>query len=425
MGPVTLVMVVYAGVVGPQSARVDRQLGSLLHHDAGIETIELSPREKHTLGTHGPGAAAIVRGLDVDGVVAGEVVAGRASRKLRVYVYSHSGKVRSEMEVRLVGEALDKRGITGLRDDVVSDAIALAEHAKEKKQRPPPEDQPPDDGGGGDDGGGSDGGDGGDQVQAHDDHPGAGQPGGGDDRVAESGGGGDEEPGGAVEPDETTLRASDDVTPLHMGATVGFGFVARSFSPGPGAIPGYASAAVGSIRFAGDVEPTAHVRLRVIAERSLGMTTTLMDEHAATTVSLWQADLAWTFGSKKLAIAPVFGVGRRWFSIESKNPMRSPDGDYLYLETGARAWLKLGKKATITARASLEPVVGGSQPTEAAFGKASRWAFDGTIGLDVKATSWLLVRGEVGYQRFSWSFAGGSGAVDSYPSAALSVGARY
>ncbi|HEY1551720.1 MAG TPA: hypothetical protein VGG28_28025, partial [Kofleriaceae bacterium] len=80
--------------------------------------------------------------------------------------------------------------------------------------------------------------------------------------------------------------------------------------------------------------------------------------------------------------------------------------------------------------AAFEPVTGGDDPTAMEFGAATRWALDAGAGLDVRIWSHVIARAAFDYQRFSWSWsAAGSrstgGATDSYPTAAVSLGAEY
>jgi hypothetical protein len=396
MSAIHLAMVVFAGVVGPQSAHVDHQLGSLLHHDAHIESVELSPKDQRLLVEHGAGVPRVIRALHTDGVVVGEVIAGRRSKRLRVLVYDGEGRVVSEVEVPLEGESLTRSGISLLREAVVADALALAEGepgaapvSTEDDTDDAPAVDPP-------------------ATSDASDTPG-------------------DSPSGPADTDTAAEIATtvDSAPPLHMGAAIGIGFFSRAFTPDSPAIPGYDAPAVGAVRFQGDIEPTRRFRLDFLAERSLGMITVLDHQDADTEVTRWQADLSYTVLDGRISLAPGLGVGRRCFGIESKSPARSPDGDYLYVVAGLRAWTPLGRHATLSATARVEPVVGGAQPTETAFGEAARVGVDLGLGVDVEPWSWLLVRAEVGYQRFAWTFSAQGGAVDRYAGAALSLGTRY
>jgi hypothetical protein len=216
-----------------------------------------------------------------------------------------------------------------------------------------------------------------------------------------------------------------------MCAAVGLGLMSRTFSPGPRAIPGYASNAIGSVRFDGDIQPAPHVRLDLAAEESMGMTTQLMSEIAPTSLRLWQATASWGMvHGRVIELGPIIGLGQRSFVIESKDPSRSPDGNYVYIVAGARLSAALGKRTTLSGTLGVDPVVGGAQATMPAYGQATRWAIDVGVALDYRPASFLFLRAQAGWQRFAWSFdqagvRGAGGAVDSYVGAVLSLGAEY
>jgi hypothetical protein len=116
--------------------------------------------------------------------------------------------------------------------------------------------------------------------------------------------------------------------------------------------------------------------------------------------------------------------------IHSTNPSRSPDGDYNYLIAGAAGSVAIGKRVTLRTAVALEPVLFGAEPTETAFGEASRWATDVDGAIEVRPNEHVFVRAAADYQRFMWSWdmagaRGAGGAVDSYVSGVLSLGADY
>ncbi len=406
-------MVVYAGVVGPHAERADRQLGSLLHHDGDIKPARLSDKDQRSLCTHDARSEKVAARLGKDGVVAGQVVKGKRTNRLRVYVYDGDGDLRSQVEVPLVGDALDKGGIATLRGSVVEDAVALgkahdaapdeepvivveddeAEPAKKADDEPPA------------------------QAAADDSAADAEQA---DDGEAEADDSNDE-----AADDDSAYFADDVGAPLHMGASVGLGVIHRDFLPGGRPVAGYDSDVVGTARFAGDIEPTENTRLDFITERSLGMTTPVMGERAPTSLTRWEAQATWALVTGKLTLAPAFGVGQRGFSITSTAPSRSPDGEYLYLLAGARSQLTLGPRTTLAANVRIEPVIGGAQSTMSSYGSASRWAYDLGLTLDVCVKPWLMLRADAGFQSFSWTFADGGQATDRYFGAVFSLGTRY
>lgn len=232
----------------------------------------------------------------------------------------------------------------------------------------------------------------------------------------------------------TASASADAPTPrveqaLHLGASVGFGIAGRSFA-GPATLPGYASSPVGTVAGEAHVEPSAHVTLAVAGERTLSMTTPLHDGAAPTTMAHWHATARYAIVDGKVRVAPTVGLGRRTFVIQSTDPSRSPDGDYTYASLGMTTAVTITPRATFHAVAALEPVIGGTDATQMAFGPATRWGALGGVALVTKLTSHVVARAAADYQRFSWSWdmagaRGAGGAVDSYLSASITVGAAY
>ena len=101
-------------------------------------------------------------------------------------------------------------------------------------------------------------------------------------------------------------------------------------------------------------------------------------------MSRWEVAGGYTVTRGTIALAPQLGLGRRAFSIDSNDPTRSPDGDYNYLILGAARRPALGTHVTLHGILAFEPVVSGAEPTEMAFGEASRWAFDVGAALEVR-----------------------------------------
>jgi hypothetical protein len=235
--------------------------------------------------------------------------------------------------------------------------------------------------------------------------------------------------GGGGGSDATTVTASAE-RELHLGASVGLGFASRSFAPGPMSIAGYSSSPVGAIRFDGHVQPTARIDLSALVERTLSMSSPVFNGTAATTIARWEIAASYALVRGRVTIAPVLGLGRRTFSIDSTDPARSPDGDYNYLIAGANASMSFGSKVRLLGVVAFEPVLWGVEPTEAALGEASRWAFDIGAALEVRPKPHVFLRAAADFQQFAWSWSmagarGAGGAVDSYPSGTVSVGATY
>jgi hypothetical protein len=171
-------------------------------------------------------------------------------------------------------------------------------------------------------------------------------------------------------------------------------------------------------------------RIAIIAERTLQMQTPVADGMAGTAMSRWEIAGGYTVTHGTIEVAPTVGLGHRSFSIDSTDPSRSPDGDYSYLIAGATAKTSLGKKLSLRGLFAFEPVIGGAEPTEMAFGEATRWALDVGAAIELHPFAHVFARAAFDYQRFtlSWDAAqarGAGGAVDSYPSGTLSLGAEY
>ena len=410
-----LALVVFVGVSGPASGKIDRQVGALLHLEAGVGRVDVSAHQLAVLGvpTRGPRMMRKLehkRSLRGKAVVAGKVIRKRHSAHLRMVLYSKRGTMTDLLEVPIRGDKLDRKAIANLREVLI----------------PAVQDLDP-------------------NSTANDDEAAIEMDGDGDSPFAKSSG--DDSADSASSDDATsdstdrdsssdTDRGWDDSSigptapTLGMRASIGLGFVARSFAPAPEAIPAYSSTAVGSIRFSGSVQPTKTLTVHLAAERTLGMTTQVGNETAATSIGRWQGTGSYTLHDGKVKLAAVGGLGRRSFVIESKAPMRSPDGEYTYLVTGAQAQTSIGKRVFLGALMAIEPVIGGAQPTRDAYGPARRWALEMSGALGVVVRDHVFVEARAEYQRFSWSWGnagsrGAGGASDGYPGATLSVGAQY
>ncbi len=178
------------------------------------------------------------------------------------------------------------------------------------------------------------------------------------------------------------------------------------------------------------MQPTERIVLSGIAERTLEMTTPLDAQMASTSVSHWELGADYRLIHGAIDVMPEIGLGHRGFSIDSASPSASPAVDYSYAVLGARAAAALGSRVKLHAHAALEPVLGGSDPMEMEFGSATRWAVDVGAALEVRAWTHVFARAALDYQRFSWAWdqvgaRGAGGAVDSYPSGTLSLGAEY
>ncbi len=434
-----LALVVFVGVSGPDSGKIDRQVGALLHLDASVERVHVSSAQLSALGvpTRGPRLMRkLQRKRDFRGkaVVAGKVIRKGHSAHLRMVLYSSRGTMTDLLEVPIRGDKLDRKAIANLREVLIpavqdldpnaktdDDAIEMDDDSDSPFAKSKPESS-------GDSADNSDSGD--DEspfAKSNDDSS--------DSASADDSASDEPDDSSSADDSSSSTGGWDDspigptVPTLGMRASIGLGFVARAFA-GPEAIPAYSSTAVGSVRFSGSVQPTKTLIVHLSAERTLGMTTQIGSEIAPTTISRWEGVGSYIFHHGKVQLAAVGGLGNRSFVIESKAPMRSPDGKYTYLVTGAQAQASIGKRVSLAAMMAIEPVVAGAQPTRDAYGPARRWALEMAGALGVRVRDHVFVEARAEYQRFSWSWGsagarGAGGASDGYPGATVSVGAQY
>lgn len=406
--------VVYIGISGPNPGKLDAQLASVVQQ-AHVERRVIPAATLRTIGSRGEGSHEAIERLHVDGVICGELVEAGGHLNLHLMVYAGDGRMKSYSETPLVARVLSKDELETLRENLDGEIASLTPIATPPKQAalaeiefdepatPAPVAKPP----------------------ARIARPAA-QP----IVVAEPPA---HEPAPVEVADADAVSASElealggidgggDVsaspaTQLHLAADVGFGVIARSFAPGPATIASYSSSPVGALALSGRLEPTESLSVAVAYEHTLGMTS----GNAPTSIDRWELAGGYAFAAHLRA---ELGLGHRGFTMDSNNAARTPDDDYNYLVAAIAGALPLGRFA-ITARLAFEPVLWGTEPTAMSYGSASRWAIDGAVAAELRATDHVFVRAAFDYQRFSWTWDRIGGAVDGYPSGTLSLGARY
>jgi hypothetical protein len=429
--------VVFAGILGGGDSGVDKQVKAVVR-DLHIKPIAVPAGTLRTLTHHREGTRELVKKLHAQGVIGFEVVTGHGTPTLRLVVYDADGglKTYTELSLGARGLAADDLDVlrSNLQDDVVSlggaDAElevasapapppapkAVAKTIPAPKQAPAPAAEPEIEL---------------DAPPVPTEH--AAKPAqtadtsdaiSADEVAAVTGGGGDSI--------DTALAPSMSSGELHLGATVGFGIASRFFTPSPSTVAAYTATPVGAMQFEAHVQPVANASLGVLADHTVAMTTPMRDGSiAATSISRWEASGHYNLiHTGALELGPRLGAGRRSFSIDSMDPARSPDGDYNYLIVGMAGTLHLSSRLTLRAAAAFEPVVSGTEPTEMAFGEASRWGLDVGGAIEYRPLAHVFARASAEYQRFTWSWdsagaRGAGGAVDEYPSGTLSLGADY
>ncbi len=142
---------------------------------------------------------------------------------------------------------------------------------------------------------------------------------------------------------------------------------------------------------------------------------------ASSAIGRWQLAAAYDILHDSVQLAPMVGIGARYFTIDSSSTTRTPDDQYTYVLLGASITKPIGSKFTLRGLAAFEPVIGGVEPPMA--DTASRWGFDLGASLEMRATAHVFARAALDFQSFSssWSMVGGTS--DAYPSGTLAVGA--
>jgi hypothetical protein len=377
---------------------------------------------------HASGVRAMVASLDVDGVIAGELIDHRGTLTLRLIVYAGDGGMRSLNEITLKDRRLGLDDFAVIRQNLSEEAASLAPKADAPPQQPPKQvakatvkaapvapSEPEI------------------EMDATDAAPATA------DSVADDAAPGD--PAETHSPDDdapVATTTSESETPigdpedprLALRLGVGLGVVSRSFSPGPSTVTGYSSAPVGAVSVAAEIQPAKRLCLDALAERSVAMQTPMGQAMAPTSMSRWEVSADYFVKTGRFALAARAGLGRRAFAIDTNLVGRTPDSSYNYLVLGAQATAAVTPRITLRGLAALEPVVSGTEQTEMAFGEAQRWAIDVGGAVEVRVRDHVYARFAADVQRFAWSWTGAGqrgagGAVDMFPSAIASVGAAY
>lgn len=437
--------VIFAGLLGGDG-KLDAQVKTVVR-ELRVKPVSIPQSSVRKLTRHGGATRELVRSLNVEGVIACEVIKVRGSRSLRIVIYEGDGRLKAYSEIPIGRRGLTRSAlavlvsnlradVTAMRESGAESEPARARSAKPKRVEPDPEPDPTiviDDDGetprapsepaprrslvADDDG---------ENPLAPKTSPQTHR-----DVAAADAADSTEEvaalTAGASEPTPSTTAHT-----LRVGVAGGVGVASRSFRPAPSTVLPYSASPVPTLLVEARVQPARWLAVTLGAERTLQLTTAMGDGSAApTTISRWEAAATYTVATLgALQLAPRLGAGRRSFAIESVLTERSPDSDYNYLIAGLEASAQLGARITLRARAAFEPVLSGAEPTGMALGDTSRWALEVGAGVEVRASEHLFVRASALYQRFHWSWdmAGEQAAgraVDEYPSGALALGVDY
>ncbi len=393
-----LATIYYAGVVGPRTSGIERQLGEILTREVGAETIVLDESLRRSMALRQRPARKEVRALGGEALVIGRLRTG-SSFVLQTVLYDRSGQVRGRFDIPLGQASLDAAAEERIRNELVARVREIAPVepkaapvAAAPASAPAPDTETP---------------------------PGLGTP---PAPAAPA------PPAPAAEPVVMVARTRDPggVLPgLTTEASMGIDFVSRTFTPEPRAIPAYQINSVPALRLAGNVQPVSWLAFAFALDRVVGLDSKLEGQPVPTTLSSWQLRANVMARRTGWSVGGSIGYGQRTFAIESKSPARSPDGDYGHLIVGLRGRADLGRFSLIGEMA-YEPVVSGEESTMGAYGNAQRWGIEATAGVQCQVWSFLLLGAHAGYQRFAWDWPsrGLGGAVDDYLTFGLSAGVR-
>jgi hypothetical protein len=464
--------IVFVGIAGNHHDAVEHQLAPVFEK-AGVTELVIPMPDLGQIARHTDASKEIVKHLHVDGVIGGALITAGGQKTFRIVIYDGQGNMRSLDETPLSGKKLtsgdlevlainlaDEVGDLGRGKKTASgpQAEALADIQIDPPKKAPLAVPPPP------------------PVRkavavvatSHDDDeapPGlpatksakstpkaelatpafAGTPAETEhaaaakqtadasavsmDEIEAMTGGGDAPVDGGSSTATAPAPAPESALHLHLGA--GLALIGRVFTP-PMALSGFTSTPVGGAEFAAGVSPTDRTSLDVMAERTLGMTTSLATGSASTVISRWQVNGGYALagGSHGTQVIANLGLGHRAFSIESTDPGRTPDNEYNYVAIGARLAQPVGARTVLRGEVELEPVFGGADGMQMTLGPSTRWGLDIGAALEYRLASHVIARGAFDYQRFSWSWdAAGAraagGASDSYPSGSLAIQTEF
>ena len=379
-------LAVLVGMVDTGHTAVDRQIMTLVRSMHVPEKM-LPKSAAVALARHAPSSAAIVKRLHATGAVSFEVVDGK---EVHLATYGKDGALKTYVELSLQGGLLAADDLDTVRQSLAED-FGVQPDAPAPPVKPPPKVETAE------------------PASSSDDEPAPGVS--------------DRPPAASVT--EVHARVDRGGAASLVGASLGFGAVARDFSTGPMTVKGLSSSPVPTVGIEGHLQPLAHVRLSVFGETTLVMHAAMADGSlASSSISRWEATAGYSLTSGPIEVAPAVGFGTRSFAIASADTARSPDSNYSYLVAGLNAAIPLGGRWLLRGHAFFEPAVGGAQSTTMTLGDASRWAIALGSVLEMHFTH-VFARAGVDWQRWSWTWAASPGAVDSYLSGSFSLGADY
>lgn len=404
-----LAPIVFVGIVGNQHEAVEKQLEPSLEK-VGVTEMAIPDSSRAQLVKHTKGAKQVVKSLHVGGVIAGQITGARGDRSFRVIIYDGEGNLTSDLESPIGAKKLTAHNIdvfeTNISDIAASGTPAPAPKATRvaKRQAAPVRDEP---------------------HLTDDDAP----PGMSGSKPASS-----PSPApvvAAADDDSATATADAPAVvatapakpgnhAMHVEAGVLVGMVGRSLSTDANTFKPYSSTPVGTAGVAGSIGIGARLHVGGSFEHTLVMHTNVGGMNVSSNIGRAEATASYDVVHGNVALAPVVGIGERYFAVDSDSTDRTPDLQYVYVVLGATVGKQLGSRWSLHGLAAFEPVVLGLRP--AALSEPSRWGVDFGAALDVKATAHVFARAAFDYQLFQSAYQMGN-TVDGYPGGSISIGA--
>jgi opacity protein-like surface antigen len=391
--------VVFVGIVGNHHETVERQLAPTLDK-VGVSEVVIPDADLSAIVTHAKSSRALVKKMHVGGVIAGQLLARGRTRTFRVVIYDAEGNLSSETESPVSAAGLEKVDLDVLAINVGE----LTGGARPAKRAPAPAPT----------------------SSSHVDDdvpPGVGSAPAKHDAPAKPVALADDSDPVATSP-AVEQHAPTSGGGVHVEIGLALGVVGRSLSTDPNTVKYYSSSPVGTGGFEGAVEVGAKLRISGLFEHTLVMHSDVAPGNASSAIGRYQIAVAYdVVHNDSVQLAPMLGLGARYFSIDSTSTTRTPDEQYTYVLLGGTVTKSLGTRWVLRGLAAFEPVVGGVEPKMAT--SASRWGFDLGAELEVRATAHVFARAAFDYQSFasSWSMVGGM--TDAYSSGTVAAGATF
>ena len=402
--------IVFVGIVGNQHEAVEKQLEPSLDK-AGVTEMAIPDSSRAALVKHTKTAKQVVKNLHVGGVIAGQLTGAGNNRSFRVIIYDAEGNLTSDLESPIGAKKLSPHNIdvfeTNISDIASSGTPAPAAKPTRvaKRGAAPVRDEP---------------------HLTDDDAP-PGMPGSkaapAPSKAPEVAAADDDS--ATATADAPAVVASAPAKPgnhsVHVEAGVLVGMVGRSLATDPNTFKHYDSTPVGTGGVAGAVTIGSRLHVGGSFEHTLVMHTDVGGMNISSNIGRAEATLSYDVVHGGFTLAPVAGIGERYFAVDSDSTDRTPDLQYVYVVLGAGVGKQLSPRWSLHGLAAFEPVLLGVRP--AALPEPSRWGVDFGAALDVKATAHVFARAAFDYQIFQSSYQMGN-TVDSYPDASISLGAN-